>query len=64
MSHGSRALEEQAGSSQMELCVNEDPSLVFSVVKPFFRGSWDGDKGSAEEFLNGEVARRRQPGCS
>lgn len=25
------------------------------VVKPFYQSSWDGDKGSADDFLNGEI---------
>lgn len=25
------------------------------IVKPFYQSAWDGDKGSADEFLNGET---------
>uniref|UniRef100_A0A3Q3XDF8 Uncharacterized protein n=1 Tax=Mola mola TaxID=94237 RepID=A0A3Q3XDF8_MOLML len=30
-------------------------------VKPFYQRSWDGDKGSADDFLNGEIAWNPRP---
>lgn len=35
--------------------------LYFFVVKPFYQRSWDGDKGSADDFLNGEIAWNPRP---
>lgn len=36
------------------LCANE-VAFIFFVVKPFYQQSWDGDKGSADDVLNGET---------
>ena len=36
---------------------------MFFVVKPFYQRSWDGDKGSADDFLNGETVWNPRPCC-